>query len=215
MTEHCSKAVGGGPFAALLLLFIVCAALLPAVPVASADSAEDARAFIEGLADQAIDALTPPVISRAEREARARSLLNDNFAVPAIGQFVLGRYWRDATAEQRSEYLRLFEDLIVITYVDRFIRYSGEKLKVTRTLSDAASGDVMVYSEISRPAAPPLEVGWRVSRRDRALKIVDVLVEGASMSLTQRSEFASVIRNNGGSVAALLDEMRRRVRQDT
>ena len=149
------------------------------------------------------------------RQARARVLLKDNFAVPTIGQFVLGRYWRTASSEEQKQYLDLFEELIVVTYVDRFSRYSGERLKVTRAVSDKESGDTIVYSEISRPAGQPLQVGWRVRRYGASFKIVDVLVEGVSMGQTQRSEFSSVIRNNGGSLAALLDEMRRRVRQET
>ena len=181
----------------------------------ASDGAQDAQAFITGLADQAIAALTPPGISRGERETRARVLLNDNFAVPTIGQFVLGRYWRTATPEERKEYLALFEEMIVVTYVDRFSRYSGERLKVTRTVSDNDSGDTIVYSEISRPVGQPIEVGWRVRKYASSFKIVDVYVEGVSMGQTQRSEFSSVIRNNGGSLTALLDEMRRRVRQET
>ena len=88
-------------------------------------------------------------ISRDERERR-RGLLKDNFAVQAIGQFVLGRHWRGRRRPAR--YLRLFEDLIVETYVDQFSRFSGENLRVTRTMAEADSGDVVVYSEINRPA---------------------------------------------------------------
>ncbi len=197
-----------------ILLIVLLGVPLGTASLAS-DGVQDAQAFIVGLADQAIAALTPPGISRGERETRARVLLNDNFAVPTIGQFVLGRYWRTATPEERKEYLALFEELIVVTYVDRFSRYSGERLKVTRTVSDNDSGDTIVYSEISRPAGQPIEVGWRVRKYASAFKIVDVYVEGVSMGQTQRSEFSSVIRNNGGSLTALLDEMRRRVRQET
>jgi phospholipid transport system substrate-binding protein len=202
------------------LLAVGLAALLvsivPAAPFSLAHANVDAepKAFIEGLAGQAIAALTPPDLSRGERETRARVLLAENFAVPAIGQFVLGRYWRTATDAERREYLELFEDLIVVTYVDRFSRYSGENLRVTRSVPDPESGDVMVYSEISRPAAKPIEVGWRVRSVGSGFKIVDVFVEGVSMGQTQRSEFSSVIRNGGGKLAVLLEEMRRRVRQE-
>lgn len=191
------------------------AVMVLAAPPSLADSSSDATAFIQGLSDQAIASLTAPGISRAERETRARVLLNDNFAVPTIGQFVLGRYWRTASAEERAEYLRLFEQLIVVTYVDRFSRYSGERLRVINALSDTESGDVTVNSEITRPAGAPVQVGWRVRRVPPSFKIVDVIVEGVSMGQTQRSDFASVIRNNGGTLTALLDEMRRRVQQPT
>jgi phospholipid transport system substrate-binding protein len=178
---------------------------------ATATEEAQARAFIEKLADQAIGALTEPGVSREEREARARVLLNENFAVPTIAQWVLGRYWRSATPEERRQYLELFEDLIIVTYVDRFTRYSGEDLKVTRTVRAEDGGDVLVYSEISRGGGQPFEVTWRVRERDGGFKIVDVYVEGVSMGQTQRSEFASVIQNSGGKISGLLEEMRRRL----
>ena len=192
-----------------------CAAILltASSPVGASEAGADGRTFIESMAEQAIAALTTPGISRDEREARARALLTENFAIPTIGQFVLGRYWRTATPEEREEYLHLFEDLTVVTYVDRFGRYSGERLRVTNDVVDPESGDVLVYSEIARPAGGPVKVAWRVRRMPPSFKIVDVIVEGVSMSQTQRSDFASVIRNNGGTLSALIDEMRRRVRQ--
>lgn len=171
-----------------------------------------ATAFVETLAGEAISALTSQGVPRDQREKRARELLEDYFAVDTIGRWVLGRYWQQATPAERSDYLTLFESLIVTTYVDRFARYSGETLTVTRTVTDEAGGDVLVFSEITRPAGgQPVEVAWRVSDRDNAFKVVDVYVEGVSMGQTQRSEFASVIRNSGGKVSGLLGEMRRRI----
>lgn len=170
-----------------------------------------AQAFIAGLADKAIAALTPPDVPQAEREARARQLLRENFAIETIGQFVLGRHWRAATPEERNEYLELYQELIVDTYVDRFKRYTGQGLKVTGS-RDEPGGDVMVDSEIERADGAPIAVGWRVRDEDGQPKIVDVYVEGVSMGQTQRSDFSSVIRNTGGTMAGLLTEMRKRVR---
>lgn len=44
-----------------------------------------------------------------------------------------------------------------------------------------------------------------------AYKIRDVLVEGISMSVTHRDEFAAVIRNAGGNVEGLLNALRSKV----
>jgi phospholipid transport system substrate-binding protein len=49
---------------------------------------------------------------------------------------------------------------------------------------------------------------WRVVRGDDAMAIVDILVEGISMAVTQRSDFASVIQSRGGKVAGLLQALR-------
>jgi len=200
-------------FAAAAAVVVVLAVLIAPARAADDDTQAKARAFIEGLADQAVQALTNASVPREEREKRARVLLRENFAVPTIAQWVLGRYWRVATPAEQQEYLSLFEDLIVVTYVDRFTRYSGERLRVTRSVGMGETGDVNVFSDISNPGGSPIDIGWRVRTRDGSMKVVDVSVEGVSMGQTQRSEFASIIQNNGGQVSGLLAEMRRRLQQ--
>ena len=181
-------------------------------PVLGEDVSDGAREFIESLVDKATSALAVNGVSRPERVDRFHILLNDHFAVKTIGRNALGRYWRKATEAERREYLQLFEDLIVETYVDRFVKYSGEDvLSVVKTVSKGPR-DIVVYSQIKiLEGAPPVLVNWRVRARSGAYKIVDVMVEGISLGLTQRSEFASVIRKNGGRMEGLLEELRRKL----
>ncbi|MEX1108902.1 MAG: ABC transporter substrate-binding protein, partial [Dongiaceae bacterium] len=54
------------------------------------------------------------------------------------------------------------------------------------------------------------KLDWILERQGSGLRILDLKVEGLSMSETHRSEFASVIQNNGGKVAALLDALRKK-----
>lgn len=177
--------------------------------VAQADDPQArAKSFIESLADRAISALTTETVERDERITRFRVILKEHFAVYTIGRWVLGRYWKRASKEQQAEYLMLFEDLIVTTYVDRFTAYSGEGLVVTEAVPGTGR-DLLVNTTISRPAGGhPIEVNWRVRGTDEKFKIVDVIVEGVSMGQTQRSEFSSVIRRNGGTVEGLLSKLR-------
>ncbi len=48
---------------------------------------------------------------------------------------------------------------------------------------------------------------WRVRESNGALKIVDVVIEGISMSITQRSDFSAVIQRKGGGIDGLLEEL--------
>jgi len=170
-----------------------------------------AQVFIEGLADEAVQALTAEGVSRADRVTRFRELLSQNFDVPVIGKWVLGRYWRTATDGEKEEYLKLFEDYVVITYVERFDQYSGEVIKVVKSVADPGK-DALVFSEIHRPTGgEPIRIDWRVRSHSDIYKIIDVYVEGISMSQSQRKEFTSVIRANGGTVAGLLDVLRKKV----
>ena len=60
-----------------------------------------------------------------------------------------------------------------------------------------------------------LKVDWRVRIKDGKYKIVDIMVEGISMIMTQKSEFSSFIKRNGGKIDALLDELRKRIQLNT
>lgn len=184
---------------------------LAAFPGHAASTQEEARQLIESLADKAIAALTVKEVPRKERVKRFRVLLHEHFAVKTIGRWVMGRYWRKATDGERTEFLKLFENLLVSIYVDRFANYAGVTLMITKTATKG-DADIIVYSKILRPDGSPLvRVDWRVRKRKGEHKVIDVMVEGVSLGQTQRSEVASVIRRNGGKIQSLLDEMRKKV----
>ncbi len=194
-------------FAALALV------VLGPVDGVRAGSHEDGAArFIEKLADRAITSLADDAVSRNTRKDRFRALLNDGFAIKLIGRWVLGRYWKKATEAEKAEYLKLFEEMLVTSYFERFTLYAGVKVAIIKTLA-AGKLDAVVYSTITRPkGGDPLRVDWRVRNRGGTFKIVDIMVEGISMGQAQRSEFSSVIRQHDGEVEGLLEELRKRLK---
>lgn len=193
---------------AVIVAFFL-ATCLTVTPASSAERDDAARQFIASLADRAIQALTTADIERAERIRRFRTLFNDHFAVEDIGKWVLGRYWTRATPAEQTEYLRLFEDYIVASYVDRFATYTGEQLRITRALTEEGER-ATVFSEIALPGGgkTPVRVDWRVEGEVGRLKVTDLVVEGVSMSTTLRSEFASIMRRDGGKLDGLFAVLR-------
>ncbi|KAA0683313.1 ABC transporter substrate-binding protein [Roseomonas genomospecies 6] len=196
-------------------LFLVCAALLAvsswaARPAAAQSADPGATAFIQSMGNEAVATFSNKSLSREQAVQRFRTLLYQGFDVPYIGRWVLGRYWNSATPQQHDEYQKLFERLIVNTYADRFVEYSGETFRITGSRVEGEA-DTMVTTQIVRPSGPPVNVDWRVRKRDAGYKIIDVVVEGVSMGVTQRQEFASVISQNGGRVEGLLQALRQKV----
>lgn len=185
---------------------LVAALLFSLSAYAQQARADNAEALIASLGDRALKVLVVDSQSDEQRIEAFRGLLNEGFDLPLIGRYALGRYWRQATAGQKDEYGKLFEDFIVRTYAARLGQYSGETLKVDGSRTD--DGDTIVSSEIVRPDKPAIRVDWRVRNTDAGPKIVDVVVEGVSMLLTQRDEFASVIQRAGGNVEGLLVRLR-------
>jgi phospholipid transport system substrate-binding protein len=189
-----------------IFFLLLAIALVPAVPAPAGASADPAQ-FIKSMGEKAINELTGPNVTEAERQERFRQLFTESFDVPTIGKFVLGRYWRTATDAERAEFLKLFEDFIVKSYAMRFADYAGESFDVQNT-TGAADGASVVHSRINRKGAETIRVDWRVQQSQDRLAITDVVVEGVSMAVTQRSEFASVIQSKGGKVAGLIDALR-------
>ena len=174
-------------------------------------SRKKAEAFISDLADQAIEAMTIPKVSKSERIERFKVLLNENFAVKTIARYVIGRYWKRATQIEKKEYLYLFQEMLAVSYSDRFSEYAGENLNVIKS-SVGSSKDVIVHSQIVRDGTQPVSVDWQVRSKDNVIfRIIDIKVEGGSLGQTQKSEFSSVIRQNGGKVEGLLAVLRKRV----
>ena len=186
-------------------LIMLAEALAPAV---SGATAADPAAMISSLGSRALEVLGKDA-TQAQRVARFRDLLREDFDVPAIARFVLGRYWNVATEEQRAEFNKLFEEYIAIAYATRLAEYSGEQFKVTGSRPEPDGA--IVSSQILRPAgAAPIKVDWHLIGKNGVYKISDVAVDGISMAVTERSEFASVIQHSGGRVQGLISMLRDR-----
>lgn len=162
----------------------------------------DAVAFMNELWTRAVEVLNQKA-DPAERRARFAQIFHQDFDGPGIARFVVGRYWRTASPEEQQEFIRVFEDYVVFVYTARLGDFGGDRFKVRGSRSD---GDgVIVSTAIFRSDNPsPINVDWRLVTDKGAYKISDIIVEGISLGVTQRSEFASVVQRNGGQLRNLI-----------
>jgi phospholipid transport system substrate-binding protein len=185
---------------------LTAAFLLSVAAAAPVMAAADPAAFIDNLGNEALEALNPAT-SPQQRVVAFRALFRRDFDVAQIARFVLGPYWRVATPQQQQEFLRLFTNYIALAYSTRLSQYSGERLVATGWRPQP--GGAVVSSQVARPGGgPPIRIDWRLTRYGNAYKINDVVVDGVSMAITERSEFASVIQRTGGNVQGLLAMLR-------
>jgi len=196
-------------FAALAIFSV----LLLGAAAARADQgadADDGMKFLRGLADQALALVNAKDIGDADRAEKFRGLFVASFDIPEIGRFVLGRHWKSASATQQRDFLKAFEDFTVLTWSTRFKDYSGVSFEVDGA-APADDGYWLVDSRILRKAGDPLPLGWRIHRVDGHWRITDILIEGVSMALTQRQDFASAMQANGGKIDDLLSAMHKKI----
>ena len=169
--------------------------------------AEGAKNFIASMGDRGINFLGNESMSAEAKKAELRNLLNQSFDMNTIARFSLGTYWKSATPAQQQEYLKLFNNMIVKVYSKRFSDYKGQKFEV-KSARKENDKDSIVTSFIVPADGPQVQVDWRVRNKGGAYRVVDIVVEGVSMSQTQRADFASVINRGGGNVDVLLNHLR-------
>lgn len=176
--------------------------------VADAANSVKAKQMISSMGDKAIGFLADTSLSQSQKEAKFRTLLEDHFDMTTIGRFALGKNWKSANPAQQKEYSKLFEDLIVRVYSARFRDYKGQAFDVA-SAQEAGKNDVLVTSFIVPDAGSKVQVDWRIRNRGGNYQVIDVIIEGVSMTMTQRSDFSSVIQRGGGNFEVLLDHLRK------
>lgn len=170
-----------------------------------------AETFIKGLANGAIDILGNEGTSLDARKRAFSDLVVANTDIEGIGYFTLGRYRRIATEAELQEFLELFEQYTANFYKTRLGDYSGERLSVTGSIA-RSTNDIIVTSELRLDRSPnPISLNWRLVKSEKNYAIRDLEVMGIWLGIEQRSQFTSVIANNGGRFTALLERLRTKV----
>ena len=103
------------------LLTILAAVLCLMSGAARAEvDAKAAEKFIKDTTATGIEQIINANISQTEKDKRFYKLLNDALDLDFIGQFVLGRNWRTANAQQRKEFIAVYRDLNIATWSKRW-----------------------------------------------------------------------------------------------
>ncbi len=186
---------------------VVALAIILAASAAEAAPATDPADFVRDFGDRVIATAADDSLSPRQRQAVLARLLSEAIDTRRIGRFVLGKYGRRASDAQRAEYDRLFAAGIVATYSRHLGSYTGEALEVRGAQLRGERGAI-VSSRLSRANGPVVSVEWRLRDEAGTWRIVDVVIEGISMALTQRAEYTAVIRASTDGMEGLLARLR-------
>ncbi|MCH8038535.1 MAG: ABC transporter substrate-binding protein, partial [Proteobacteria bacterium] len=132
---------------------------------------------------------------RPPRRAALRDLIRGGFDLDLTSRLVLGKFWGRATPKQRTAFKDLFAQYLLNAYARRLDAYRIETLAVVAS-KRVGENDFLVQTSIVGDGDTANAV-WRVRARGGAYRIIDVLIDGISLALTQRSEFTSVIGREG------------------
>ncbi len=162
--------------------------------------------------------------AKAQRDAIAkdRKLLysiTEEITTPYIdfarlSRLVLGRYWRQASDEQRQRFMREFRAHLVRTYATAMFRYIDADFVFKPAKYKPGDRQVIVKTEtIPGDGRPRFPMNYVVYRADSGWKAMDVTIEGISIVTTLRNIVRSEIQNKSldGVIAELAEKNRRAV----
>ena len=175
----------------------------------SADAA--ASAFVKATGDKLVGVVNGPGSAQQKRQALTQ-IIDQVVDVNGVARFCLGRFWRQASPAQQQRYLAVFHQVLVISITSKLGEYEGVRFTIGRAVPQG--DDVAVDSTVYRPNNPPTDVKWVIADPSGNPKIVDVVAEGTSLRLTQRSDYASYLNHNNDSIDALITAMQHQVAQD-
>lgn len=199
------------------LTAVLAASLLAVLPPGSnqaraADSnaaqAVDARApdvLIREVSQQALTALRNNPSVKAGDIARINKLIDDLITPVAdfgrTTQVTVGRYWREATPEQKQQLERQFRDLLILIYAGGLRNFGDQQIQFRPYRPGPDTDDAVVRSFVINKGQP-VQVDYRLYKGSAGWKIYDVNVAGLWLTEAYRNQFKPIL--DQGGVAGLL-----------
>ncbi len=183
--------------------------------VGAVRAAEAPNDLINRLSDEVLERITSDPELKAGDPRRIDQLV-DGIVMPHVDfqrmtALAVGRPWRDATPEQRTQLMDLFRTLLIRTYSGALSQVGDQKVRMRPFRASPGDTDVIVRSEVLQPGREPVQLDYRMRKVGDAWKIYDVNVLGVWLVETYRTQFAQ--ETAGGGVEALISSLEEKNRQ--
>lgn len=173
---------------------------------------EKALSMVEELTKEGIEEIVNSKASVSEKNEVFRKLFAENLDLDFISRYVLGRYWRKASATQRDDFVSLYREYNVKTWSKRFDEFKGKQFVFKGVVVGNNPNQAFVETEVPMDKGEPVSVRWRVSDKDGVLKIIDIIIENVSLVQTARSEYTSFIAKSPKGIDGLLENLREKIK---
>jgi phospholipid transport system substrate-binding protein len=167
-----------------------------------------AGAFVKNVGDQLVNVVNSSA-SRHDKQEQITRIVESYVDVDGVAQFCLGRFWRTATPEQQKRYTELYHQVLVTNIVSKLGEYRGVHYSIGR--EQQRDGDAVVFTVLERPNNPPADIRWIISNLPSNPKVIDIVAEGTSLRITQRSDYAAYLNHHNNDVDALINAMRQKL----
>lgn len=204
------------PLVRLLTAAVTCVTLWFAVAAsaqgqAQASIAASPNEFVQQAVDNVLASIREDPQLKTGDMVRLGKVV-DKFIVSYVNfqkttRLAAGKYWRDATPEQRTALANAFRGTLLRTYAGAMSRVeAGTTSKVLPFRGDPTAADVVVRTQLFRVAnGEPTQIDFRLEKTPDGWRIYDINVENVWLIENYRNQFSQQISQNGidGLIQAL------------
>jgi len=134
-----------------------------------------------------------------------------HFDFEHMSRLVLGKYWNRISAEQREQFTKEFQNLLVRTYATAMSEYSDQNIVFLPFRDDNNADDVTVKTEVDQKGGFPIPIDYSLYMKQGEWKVYDVSIDDVSLVVNYRTSFASEIKQSG--IADLIKKLQTRNQQ--
>lgn len=186
----------------IFALLLITTATASAQAVKTSSFAKEAYNFISITGDKALTVFT--IEDKAERYEEIEKLFEDSFDVNHIARFSIGRFWRKMSKYEQQQFMEDFKPYILATYTVQ--QWKTEGLDFTVLGSVPVNGKTVKIETRVQGVEEDISVSiiFHVKKTKDSLKIIDVLIEGVSIGITQRNSFERILSRSDEDFEAFL-----------
>jgi len=146
--------------------------------------------------------------SKDEQVAELGTQIEKVFDFTELSKRTLGRDWKKMSAEQQTEFVKLFKELLQGVYANQLLSYSDQKVIFEKeTMLKKGRAEVQSFLQTSDGKKIPLF--YRLTDKSGSWKVYDVIIEGVSMVKNYRTQFRKILAKD--SPDKLLEILRDKV----
>jgi len=194
-------------FAAAIACALLSAMASPAVASAAAEQ------YVQTNVQRGLQILNNRSLTKQQQQEQFRSFLLTLTDLRRIALYTLGPARRTATQADQDAFVEAFRNYAFAVYGAEFTKYSGQTLKVTGSVPHG-QGDELVRTVLVDPAAKPgqepIEVDFRVYGSPGHYSVVDIVVAGLDLAITEQEDFGAFLAQHNNDVRALTANLRQR-----
>lgn len=193
------------------ILLALMSALLAVFPLSAAADLAEPQAIVENASNKLKDRMQEPGFIKDFVKVNhfVEEVINPYVDFDLISSLVLGKLWKEASADEKVSFKKEFQILLIRTYSRAFVEFKDWSIRYLPINPEGDGSKVLVKTEILQPGLQPIGVNYRMLQSKGQWKVYDIIIEGVSLVTNYRTSFKNEVEQSG-SLQQVINQLAKR-----